>query len=101
MISASERYEEETEGTKLDHSSTPTAADSSLFDQVSKRPYSADSEKPSKMSRRAKVHVASACVNCKRAHLSCDAKRPCSRCVSANKEVSQDKSIIWEKAVSN
>lgn len=37
--------------------------------------------------RRAKAHVASACVNCKRAHLSCDVQRPCSRCVAGGKEV--------------
>ena len=37
--------------------------------------------------RRAKAHVASACVNCKRAHLSCDVQRPCSRCIAGGKEV--------------
>ncbi|QIW99349.1 hypothetical protein AMS68_004867 [Peltaster fructicola] len=36
--------------------------------------------------RRAKAHVASACINCKRAHLSCDIQRPCRRCVDAGKE---------------
>ncbi|KAK5112614.1 hypothetical protein LTR62_003929 [Meristemomyces frigidus] len=36
--------------------------------------------------RRAKTHVASACINCKRAHLSCDVQRPCSRCVSSGKQ---------------
>lgn len=35
--------------------------------------------------RRAKAHVASACVNCKKAHLACDAQRPCPRCVSIGK----------------
>lgn len=37
-------------------------------------------------SRRAKAHVARACQNCKKAHLSCDEQRPCSRCVSTRRE---------------
>lgn len=36
--------------------------------------------------RRSKTHVASACVNCKRAHLSCDVQRPCARCVASGKQ---------------
>ncbi|KAK6196817.1 pre-rRNA processing and 40S ribosomal subunit assembly [Pestalotiopsis sp. IQ-011] len=36
--------------------------------------------------RKTKGHVASACVPCKRAHLRCDAQRPCSRCLSNGKE---------------
>lgn len=40
-----------------------------------------------KTARRNKAHVASACVNCKRAHLSCDVQRPCMRCVASGKEV--------------
>ncbi|KLU81883.1 hypothetical protein MAPG_00964 [Magnaporthiopsis poae ATCC 64411] len=39
-----------------------------------------------KTSRKTKGHVASACVPCKRAHLRCDAPRPCSRCISNGKE---------------
>lgn len=38
--------------------------------------------------RRSKTHVASACINCKRAHLSCDVQRPCGRCVASGKQVS-------------
>ncbi|KAF7716784.1 Fungal Zn(2)-Cys(6) binuclear cluster domain-containing protein [Penicillium ucsense] len=38
-----------------------------------------------KPTRRAKAHVASACVNCKKKHLGCDAARPCRRCVLAGK----------------
>lgn len=38
-------------------------------------------------SRRAKAHVARACQNCKKAHLSCDEARPCARCVSSGKQV--------------
>jgi len=41
-----------------------------------------------KPARRTKAHVASACVNCKKAHLSCDVQRPCGRCVAAGKQVS-------------
>ncbi|KAI5868478.1 hypothetical protein GGS23DRAFT_32963 [Durotheca rogersii] len=39
-----------------------------------------------KSQRKTKGHVASACVPCKRAHLRCDAQRPCSRCMSNGKE---------------
>ena len=39
--------------------------------------------------RKAKTHVASACINCKRAHLSCDVQRPCTRCVASGKQVSE------------
>ena len=38
--------------------------------------------------RKSKAHVASACANCKRAHLSCDVNRPCARCVASGKQVS-------------
>ncbi|KAK4214833.1 hypothetical protein QBC37DRAFT_141327 [Rhypophila decipiens] len=40
----------------------------------------------SKPQRKTKGHVASACVPCKKAHLRCDAQRPCSRCLSNGKE---------------
>ncbi|MCJ1381118.1 hypothetical protein MMC17_004227 [Xylographa soralifera] len=36
--------------------------------------------------RRAKAHVPSACVNCKRKHLACETRRPCNRCLQAGKE---------------
>ncbi|KAF1829306.1 hypothetical protein BDW02DRAFT_170568 [Decorospora gaudefroyi] len=39
-----------------------------------------------KPARRTKAHVASACVNCKKAHLSCDIQRPCGRCVASGKQ---------------
>jgi hypothetical protein len=38
-------------------------------------------------SRRTKAHVAKACQNCKKAHLSCDEARPCARCVASGKQV--------------
>ena len=40
------------------------------------------------VARRAKAHVPSACVNCKRKHLACETKRPCNRCLQTGKEVS-------------
>ena len=40
-----------------------------------------------RQTRRTKAHVASACMNCKRAHLSCDVQRPCTRCVATGKQV--------------
>lgn len=33
----------------------------------------------------AKVHVPSACLNCKKAHLACDVNRPCRRCINLGK----------------
>ncbi|KAF1915260.1 hypothetical protein BDU57DRAFT_588168 [Ampelomyces quisqualis] len=42
--------------------------------------------RPTKPARRTKAHVASACVNCKKAHLSCDVQRPCGRCVASEKQ---------------
>ena len=41
----------------------------------------------SRPARKSKSHVASACINCKRAHLSCDVNRPCARCVASGKQV--------------
>lgn len=40
------------------------------------------------VARRAKAHVPSACVNCKRKHLACETRRPCNRCVQTGKEAS-------------
>lgn len=40
-----------------------------------------------KSTRKSKVHVPSACVNCKRKHLRCDNSRPCPRCIQSGKEV--------------
>ncbi len=41
------------------------------------------------VARRAKAHVPSACVNCKKKHLACETKRPCNRCMQTGKEVSE------------
>ncbi len=51
-------------------------------------PFASQPSLPSPRSaRRAKAHVPSACVNCKRKHLRCEQRRPCHRCVQAGKEV--------------
>lgn len=65
-------------------SGVPAQVGSTQFESSPAASRAATSNKPM---RRTKAHVASACVNCKKAHLSCDAKRPCSRCVAAGKEV--------------
>lgn len=49
---------------------------------------------PPGIARRAKAHVPSACVNCKKKHLACETKRPCNRCVQTGKEVSRRWSIL-------
>ena len=48
---------------------------------------SSGSSSSTRTGRKSKAHVASACVNCKRAHLSCDVQRPCARCVASGKQV--------------
>lgn len=61
------------------HSSSPT---------IHRTPFVSQPSLPSPRSqRRAKAHVPSACVNCKRKHLRCEQRRPCHRCVQAGKEV--------------
>jgi len=49
---------------------------------------------PKGNTRRGKGHVAKACMNCKKAHLSCDNNRPCGRCVNNNKQVSGFESTV-------
>jgi Fungal Zn(2)-Cys(6) binuclear cluster domain len=48
-----------------------------------------------KATRKSKVHVPSACVNCKQKHLRCDSSRPCNRCVLSGKEVGRSMNHIW------
>lgn len=50
-------------------------------------PLPAETTSAGRSGRKLKAHVASACVNCKRAHLSCDIQRPCTRCISSGKQV--------------
>lgn len=54
---------------------------------------------PPRSTRRAKAHVASACVNCKRKHLGCDSARPCRRCVLSGKAVSYMKDCMYVCAI--
>ncbi|KAF7194152.1 Transcription activator of gluconeogenesis ERT1-2 [Pseudocercospora fuligena] len=61
-------------------SSAPTAWQPSAENESITRPTS------SRGGRKSKAHVASACINCKRAHLSCDVNRPCARCVASGKQ---------------
>ena len=49
---------------------------------------------PPGVARRAKAHVPSACVNCKRKHLACETRRPCNRCVQTGKEVRMLKILL-------
>lgn len=51
---------------------------------------------PPRSTRRAKAHVASACVNCKRKHLGCDSARPCRRCVLSGKAVCLCRKRDWD-----
>ncbi|KUI55134.1 Transcription activator of gluconeogenesis ERT1 [Cytospora mali] len=56
---------------------------------VTSRPPTQDSQQSfasPKSQRKTKGHVASACVPCKKAHLRCDAQRPCTRCMQNGKE---------------
>lgn len=48
---------------------------------------SASAPRSQRTTRRTKAHVAKACQNCKKAHLSCDEARPCARCVASGKQV--------------
>ena len=47
------------------------------------------------VARRAKAHVPSACVNCKKKHLACETKRPCNRCMQTGKEVRDVPTVIF------
>lgn len=83
----------ETSGTSLHLSSDKIRIHGDSNDEFSSK--SQDSPEAQKLipgapgiARRAKAHVPSACVNCKKKHLACETKRPCSRCISTGKEVS-------------
>merc|ERR1711881_295174 len=47
---------------------------------------SSSAPRAQRTTRRTKAHVAKACQNCKKAHLSCDEQRPCTRCVASGKQ---------------
>ncbi|TFB03139.1 hypothetical protein CCMA1212_004543 [Trichoderma ghanense] len=65
----------------------PASSNSDAY-PVPDRPQAAESQPLTspKTQRKTKGHVASACVPCKKAHLRCDAQRPCSRCLGNGKE---------------
>jgi hypothetical protein len=64
-----------------------TSSASSSASLAFQPPFPVRSSSP-KPTRKSKVHVPSACVNCKNKHLRCDNSRPCQRCVQSSKEVS-------------
>ena len=85
--------------TSLHQSSTPHPAREASHDELS----SINQESPELhhltpgppgVARRAKAHVPSACVNCKRKHLACETRRPCNRCVQTGKEVRDPKILL-------
>jgi hypothetical protein len=65
--------------------SLPTAAS---YQQGPTSVSSSSAPRGQRTTRRTKAHVAKACQNCKKAHLSCDEARPCARCVASGKQVS-------------
>ncbi|KAL7273073.1 hypothetical protein RUND412_004097 [Rhizina undulata] len=68
-------------------SSMASAAQMSATSESRRSPFLAQpSFLPPQLPRRPKSHVASACVNCKKAHLACDVRRPCPRCVGLGKQ---------------
>lgn len=90
-LSTPNSTDRETSGTSLGMSSDGHARESN--DEVSSNAHDSPEAQlisgPPGIARRAKAHVPSACVNCKKKHLACETKRPCSRCVQTGKEVSQ------------
>lgn len=81
----------ETSGTSLQLSDTnrvPGDSNDDLSSNPQDSPGSQLVAGPPGIARRAKAHVPSACVNCKKKHLACETKRPCNRCMQTGKEVS-------------
>ena len=82
----------ETSGTSLHLSSDTHAVMGESNDEISSNAHDSPEGQlvagPPGIARRAKAHVPSACVNCKKKHLACETKRPCNRCVQTGKEVS-------------
>lgn len=68
---------------------TESASSASAILDVQQTAGPSASSASSRGGRRSKTHVANACNNCKRAHLSCDVERPCNRCVQTGKAVCQ------------
>ncbi|KAF8463480.1 hypothetical protein BDZ91DRAFT_306959 [Kalaharituber pfeilii] len=67
-------------------SGIPQPGQMTVTSPIGRSPFLAQTSMPAQQQRKTKSHVASACVNCKKAHLACDVRRPCPRCVSLNKQ---------------
>ena len=91
-LSTPNSTDRETSGTSLQLSSDTHAVLGESNDEVSSNAHDSPEGQlvagPPGIARRAKAHVPSACVNCKKKHLACETKRPCNRCVQTGKEVS-------------
>ena len=88
----------ETSGTSLQMSSIAHTGLGESNDEVSSNAHDSPEGQlvagPPGIARRAKAHVPSACVNCKKKHLACETKRPCNRCVQTGKEVSSREAVF-------
>lgn len=91
-LSTPNSTDRETSGTSLQLSSDTHTVLGDLNDEVSSNAHDSPEGQlvagPPGIARRAKAHVPSACVNCKKKHLACETKRPCNRCIQTGKEVS-------------
>ena len=91
-LSTPSSTDRETAGTSLRLGSDTQTALGESNDDLSSNPQDSPEAQlvagPPGIARRAKAHVPSACVNCKKKHLACETKRPCNRCVQTGKEVS-------------
>ncbi|KAI9493802.1 hypothetical protein BDB00DRAFT_821654 [Zychaea mexicana] len=74
-------------------SSSSSSSSSSVSAALAPQPFTpspnataSSSATPLRTANANKTHVLRACVNCRKAHLACDADRPCKRCVSLSKE---------------
>ncbi|MCO5588129.1 hypothetical protein L7F22_042084 [Adiantum nelumboides] len=65
-------------------SSSTMGKSTSMRSMVDEAGMSGEEHSPSSR-KMAKVHVPSACLNCKKAHLACDVNRPCRRCINLGK----------------
>lgn len=91
-LSTPNSTDRETSGASMQLSGDAHAMSGDPTDEVSSNAHDSPEGQlvsgPPGIARRAKAHVPSACVNCKKKHLACETKRPCNRCVQTGKEVS-------------
>ena len=91
-LSTPNSTDRDTSGTSLQLGSDTHATLGESNDEISSNAHDSPEGQlvagPPGIARRAKAHVPSACVNCKKKHLACETKRPCNRCVQTGKEVS-------------